>query len=346
MKKLIIAALCAVTLGAPAQKTFHFEGRVVNASGIPVKDAIVKYPKTGQSVTTGADGLFSISLPAREDSITCEIEGMQTYNDCLISDYKNVIVLTPGKSSWMPHETYVKNMEGTAKVYYEAGLKFIAGDSVNVPDYMKAFACFTRAANMEYPQAKYQLGKMFDEGTGIPQDHEKAVSWYEKASNNPEANMRLGIMYSEGIGVRQDYTQAARYFRRVVNKGDTIIAKKYMEDIFAKGLANKDDVFEPVPEINAKFPGGNEACMEWLRTNIRYPKACLEKGIHGRVIVYFDINSDGSISDIKVSRSPDPHLGIEAVRVVEMMPKWEPATKGGQKVRSHFTLPIMFRLNK
>ena len=353
MKKLIIAALCAVTLGASAQETFLFEGRVVNATGIPINNVVVRSVKAGLTVTTGANGLFSLSLPVMEDSIICEKDGLQTYNDCLIPNYNNVIVLTPENSSWMPHEKYVKQMESTAQAYYENGLKFLAGDSANAPNYTKAYACFSRAANMEYTQAAYQLGKMSDEGTGIPQDYEKAISWYKKATNNSKANLRLGIMYMEGIGVQQDYKEAARHFHFAVNQGDTIKAKKYRDELFSKGLAIREDLTDPIPDKVAKFPGGMEELSKWLNKNIRYPKTCIDKAIQGPVILNFVVNADGSISDIKVYRAPDPYLAIEAVRLVEQMPKWEPATVKSTKsdprivaikVRSRIGLPINFRL--
>ena len=344
-KSLFIAALLSVASVASAQETFLFEGRVVNSSGIPIKDVTVSSPKLNVSMTTGYDGIFTLKLPVNADSISFAKEGMETYYDELVSQYKIVVVLEPLNSSCMAYSTYAKKMEGTAKLYYEAGLKFLAGEGNAEPDYMKAYASFSRAANMENHQAAYLLGKMYEEGQGIPQDYEKAIKWYEKALDNPEANVRLGLMYSGGTGVEQNYLTAAKYFFRAVNQGDTIRAKKYMEDIFAKGLADKDEiVIYEVVEKNAQFPGGEDECYKWLARNVRYPRRAQEIGAQGRVFVSFVVGRDGSIGDVSVTRSPDPSLSKEAIRVVSLMPKWEPATQGQKKVRSRFLLPIMFRL--
>ncbi len=105
-----------------------------------------------------------------------------------------------------------------------------------------------------------------------------------------------------------------------------------------------DDRIFDVVEENAQFPGGDEACMKWLRDHIKYPSICQEQGVQGRVIVAFVVNKDGSIVDVKVLRSPDQHLSDEAVRVVKQMPKWKPARQGNRSVRSRFNLPVMFRL--
>lgn len=97
-------------------------------------------------------------------------------------------------------------------------------------------------------------------------------------------------------------------------------------------------------EENAHFPGGDEACLKWLSEHVKYPEICMELGVQGRVIVSFDVNKDGSISDIKTLCSPDPRLSKEAERVVRMMPKWVPAMQDGKPVRSRFMVPVLFRL--
>lgn len=111
----------------------------------------------------------------------------------------------------------------------------------------------------------------------------------------------------------------------------------------AEDREDKDRVFDVVDE-NASFPGGDEACMNWLFSNLEYPDSCQLKGIEGRVIVSFVVNRDGSITEIKAVRSPHELLSKEAIRVVNSMPKWKPANVKGKNVRSRFNLPIMFRL--
>lgn len=106
-----------------------------------------------------------------------------------------------------------------------------------------------------------------------------------------------------------------------------------------------DDRIFDVVEVNAHFKPNDDACYKWLADNIKYPAVCQEQGIQGRVFVSFVVNTDGSIVDVKVMRSPDDNLSKEAVRVVKAMPKWEPARQGGKKVRSRFNLPVMFRLS-
>ena len=100
-----------------------------------------------------------------------------------------------------------------------------------------------------------------------------------------------------------------------------------------------------IVETNASFPGGDEACARWLAQNIQYPAICRNNGIQGRVILSFVVELDGSLSNAKVVRSGDENLSNEALRVITLMPKWNPATSDGKRVRSRYNLPILFRLS-
>ena len=97
-------------------------------------------------------------------------------------------------------------------------------------------------------------------------------------------------------------------------------------------------------DVNPEFPGGSVKLFKFIADHIRYPKECIEKGIRGIVYVQFVVGKDGSLRDIKIIRSPDSRLSEEAVRVVELMPKWTPGQKDGKAVAVRFSLPVMFRL--
>ena len=118
-----------------------------------------------------------------------------------------------------------------------------------------------------------------------------------------------------------------------------------VEKIVAKHEIPDDDCIYDVVEENAQFPGGDEACFNWLSEHIKYPSICQKQGVQGRVIVQFVVNKDGTLVDVKTVRSPDPNLSMEAERVVKEMPKWKPARQGNKIVRSRFNLPVMMRFD-
>jgi len=102
-------------------------------------------------------------------------------------------------------------------------------------------------------------------------------------------------------------------------------------------------IFESVEEM-PEFPGGMPALVAFLSNNMIYPVIAQENGIQGRVTVSFIINQDGSIVDAVVVRPIDPSLDREALRVVNMMPKWIPGKQRGKAVRVRFNVPVTFRL--
>ena len=83
---------------------------------------------------------------------------------------------------------------------------------------------------------------------------------------------------------------------------------------------------ERLPE----FPGGKTAMLNFIEKNKKFPFALLDKGIEsGSAQVTFVVKSDGTLSDIKVTKSTAPELAKEAIRVVSEMPKWIPGKKAG-----------------
>lgn len=98
------------------------------------------------------------------------------------------------------------------------------------------------------------------------------------------------------------------------------------------------------PSVQPEFMGGLEAMYKYLADNIVYPPRAKEMGIEGPVYLQFIINTDGTISDVKLLRAQNDWLVNEAIRVVEKMPKWKPGKQGTRKVRVIYTLPIHFAL--
>ena len=96
------------------------------------------------------------------------------------------------------------------------------------------------------------------------------------------------------------------------------------------------------PEVRPQFVGGDKAFAEYLSKSIRYPKEALQRRVSGRVFVNFVLNAQGKVQDAHVVRGPGSGLNDEALRLVWLMPDWEPARVNGQPVRVACTVPISF----
>lgn len=98
--------------------------------------------------------------------------------------------------------------------------------------------------------------------------------------------------------------------------------------------------------INPEFPGGNDSLNAFIKQNLQYPKSAKEQGIEGTVFVRFVVETDGSVTIYKINRDVNEELAAEAIRLVNMMPKWKPGMEGPKPVRVLYTLPIVFKLDK
>jgi protein TonB len=99
-------------------------------------------------------------------------------------------------------------------------------------------------------------------------------------------------------------------------------------------------------EISPSFPGGDRAMSDFIKKNFVYPENAKESGISGKVWIAFTVEKDGSLSGIRLIRglSGCPECDKEALRLVSIMPQWEPGTKNGQPVLSQINLPFTFRM--
>lgn len=99
-----------------------------------------------------------------------------------------------------------------------------------------------------------------------------------------------------------------------------------------------------VVEEQPSFPGGEAARLKFFNNNIVYPALAKELSIMGTVYVGFVVEPDGSLSQVNVLRGIGGGCDEEALRVVNMMPPWNPGKQRGKAVRVRFNLPVRFIL--
>lgn len=92
------------------------------------------------------------------------------------------------------------------------------------------------------------------------------------------------------------------------------------------------------------YPGGDAAMKAFIEKNLNYPPEAKANGIEGVVNVGFIVKTDGTIGTIKIIRMVDPDLEQESIRIVKLMPAWNPATKDGVAVEAPAQVSIPFTL--
>ena len=100
----------------------------------------------------------------------------------------------------------------------------------------EAIKWLRKAAEQGLAQSQHNLGAMYANGQGVPQDYVEAVKWLRKAAEQGLAQSQhdLGVMYANGQGVPQNYMEACMWWNLAAEQGNEEARQK--RDIVAKML--------------------------------------------------------------------------------------------------------------
>lgn len=118
----------------------------------------------------------------------------------------------------------------------------------------------------------------------------------------------------------------------------------YVETVEEEVVEEEAIPFQFVEEKPSFMGGDANAFSKWVNERLVYPEIAKENGVSGRVTLQFTVNTDGTVSNIKVLRGVDASLDKEAVRVVSMSPKWTPGKQRDRAVKVTYTFPVIFQL--
>lgn len=175
----------------------------------------------------------------------------------------------------------------------------------------------------------------------------------EIASDLPRLNMKFLI--SKKIKNIQNAEAGPKYLEVIASKVDAVW-NDLMEEKNPQMTSDEPPpaiVEEVIPEPQIfsyveqmpEYPGGQNAMIEYIVNNLKYPEAAKEQGIQGKVIVNFIVHEDGNITSVNVLKSLSKECDAEAIRVISNMPKWKPGMQNGKAVKTRFNLPLSFKLN-
>lgn len=101
-----------------------------------------------------------------------------------------------------------------------------------------------------------------------------------------------------------------------------------------------------VAEQQPSFPGGKEALMQYLLHNLKYPQIARQANVEAIALVTFTVDKAGDIRNAKSLKNIGYGIDKEALRVVNEMPKWNPAVQNGKPVEMEYTLEINFKIER
>lgn len=103
-------------------------------------------------------------------------------------------------------------------------------------DYATALKHWMPLAEADDAEAQRNIGIMYQQGLGVPQNNAEAANWYRRAAENGHvrAQQNLGAMYEEGTGVLQDHAEAAKWYRMSA-AGGNVNAKIILGVMYEEG---------------------------------------------------------------------------------------------------------------
>lgn len=312
----------------------------------------VKYP--ADCAEQKVQGRVVVSFTVEKDGSVTNVEDMRSPDPRLTKEAKRVVESmpkwTPGKQNGKPVRvkyvlpvTFRLNAETPAKKAPVAPneLLTVVEELPEFPGGEEALMAFVKK-NLKYPMDCANEGVQGRVTLALIIDKDGSVSCLETL-RSPDP--RLTAEAERVVNSMPKWTPGKDKGKEVRVKYVLPITFRLAEEKPEQNASNITGSVFTVCENMPQYPGGQEALMAYLSSNVKYPAECAEQGIQGVVSLSFVVEKDGSISNIEAKESPNAHLTEEAIRVVKSMPKWNPGTQRGHVVRVQYQLPITFRLS-
>jgi len=221
-----------------------------------------------------------------------------------------------------------------------------SGGPADELDVVEESLAFTRVVEKLWRTFRLDLSRQFQRGRYV----QAVVGESVELPAPDEADVRFT---AELLG----FDASVATYRIVFREGETVVADSTV-NVERQGRAvvgGMDGesapyifvVVEPDPPRSRPVPFDEEAFTEPRKTrhvNPVYPKGAKEERVQGIVLLSVVVDAEGTPSDIRVLRSPDPRLSKAALESARQW-RWEPArTAEGKAFPVYFTLTFNFKL--
>lgn len=91
-----------------------------------------------------------------------------------------------------------------------------------------------------------------------------------------------------------------------------------------------------------RFPGGADSLLRFVQGHLVYPDTARALSREGKVIVSFHVKTDGTLSDVKVTKHSHRLLDAEVLRVMGTVPR----CRVGPPDTITYRIPVVFMLRR
>lgn len=165
----------------------------------------------------------------------------------------------------------------------------------------------------------------------------KGRGWAQNIGINPDQGARWSTNSIVTEQMQKIISKEINGNARIISSSGNPLKSEY------EPYDKEPEVFTSIVQMPA-FPGGEMEMIKFLAQNVNFPRMSKELGITGIVYVEFIVNTEGNLTNIKIAKGVSSDIDKEALRVVQMMPKWIPGMQKNTAVPIEICLPIMFTL--
>jgi protein TonB len=127
-----------------------------------------------------------------------------------------------------------------------------------------------------------------------------------------------------------------------LTRNDLYEADKLVEGFCFTPEGKPTDYFPYI--VMPRFRDGRSGLRKFIERELRYPPEAKRNGDEGYVIVLFTVDEKGKVKEPRVVNGDKEYFNEEALRVVNLFPKWMPGEIDGIPSPIHVSVPIEFRL--
>lgn len=207
------------------------------------------------------------------------------------------------------------------------------------------------------PQAIFGVGLLLEKTgkiTNAKEYYQKALVLYEDELNHSRSDEKkyrtIQVNYAYALIFANRKEDAKKELNAILKKDSSYFPAKLLlsssrEKLLAGIMETGPKNYSIKPSaVQPKFPGGRPAFIAFLKSHIHYPSMAKKNNVEGPVILSFNVERDGSLTNVRSLRDPGDGLAQEAIRVVSLSPKWSPGFQNNHPVRVAYTMPVIFNL--
>jgi TPR repeat protein len=175
--------------------------------------------------------------------------------------------------------------QNDSKAQGQIGMLYYEGKGVP-QDYSKAVEWILKSAEGGYPASQYMLAWFYYKGIGVVQDYTKTVVWAQKSSDQGDVNASnlLGIVHRLGRGVTKNYTKALEFFNEADRYGN-VDAPVHIASMYKNGEGVSKDYRQAIDWYSKAAEKGNN--LGWIQLAYLYATCKDPQYIDGKKAVAY-----------------------------------------------------------